>query len=592
MTGPPTFETIAEMVGADDTRNPWSLAWHGECPVCGTRRGLELLPDDDGTATVRCISRGDDMRVVLDVLGIDPAAGSFDDRGSFVVPHSQRVAPIAAASESSWAPQDIRAALGDGAEPEQTALLTRSDGVSLLYPGKTHWFMGESESGKSWVALIATAETLNAGGTALFVDFESELTTIGRRLLALGVPLDVLAERFVYVRPAESPGNGNDAAESAFAAVLERAYDVAVVDGITDALMLFGHDMNQATDVADFIRAVPRRIADTTGAAVVCVDHVVKSNDARGRFAIGSQHKLAGLSGAAYVVEPADGGIAPGRAGTLVLRVSKDRPGWVRQHGGEYRKGDRTQEVARVALDSTGDGTTFAVLTPETVDDATGAAAFAAKQMRVMDDVVAFLRAHGSASGADVEKSVRGQSGAIREALGELVVSGVVVARNAARGKRYDIATDAPVGSVPLVNLVRRRSGDDDGDGVTSSCSSLAEDEVLDRTSSLHPAEKDEVAERRLRTSTADSGWTSSSSSYLVLDERTKSRPISSFPSPATSGGEDEVPDGENMNDQPSPGVDEPSSAPAPLPTSAASLDDVELPPANVAHIRRLDDRR
>jgi len=35
-----------------------------------------------------------------------------------------------------------------------------------------------------------------------------------------------------------------------------------------------------------------------------------------------------------------------------VLRVAKDRPGSVRESCGDYRKGDRTQEAARIIIDS------------------------------------------------------------------------------------------------------------------------------------------------------------------------------------------------------------------------------------------------
>ncbi|NEK47264.1 hypothetical protein GR250_39010, partial [Rhizobium leguminosarum] len=52
---------------------------------------------------------------------------------------------------STWEPVDLSAILsGDYVAPRPT-LLTRDDGVSLLYPGLTHSVHGESESGKSMV---------------------------------------------------------------------------------------------------------------------------------------------------------------------------------------------------------------------------------------------------------------------------------------------------------------------------------------------------------------------------------------------------------------------------------------------------------
>ncbi len=53
------------------------------------------------------------------------------------------------------------------------------------------------------------------------------------------------------------------------------------------------------------MRSFPRQVAEQTGAAVVMIDHVTKDSESRGRFAIGGQAKLAGLTGAAYTVDVA-----------------------------------------------------------------------------------------------------------------------------------------------------------------------------------------------------------------------------------------------------------------------------------------------
>lgn len=131
-----------------------------------------------------------------------------------------------------------------------------------------------------------------------------------------------------------------------------------MIDGVTDAMNVLGYTRHGG-DVNDqatlFIRSVPKRIAAATGAAVVLVDHVTKSQDGRGRFAIGAQAKMAGLTGAAYTLE-VRAPLAPGKDGALVLRVGKDRPGGVRAWcSPKFRSGDRTQEAARVSVDSTGD---------------------------------------------------------------------------------------------------------------------------------------------------------------------------------------------------------------------------------------------
>lgn len=430
-----TFDTIAERTGADPDAG-LTHSWSGACPVCGGRRMLSLIPFEDGTAHVWCVSGKCDAPDVIAGLRLSATATTPVPSAPdlmFEVRHGLSIAG-GGARASSWAPQDILAALSGDYEPERTEILRRADDIALFYPGRVHWLMGESESGKSWVAMLAAAEALNAGHRALFVDFESDLQTVGRRLLALGVPLGMLAEGLTYIRPGEQPLPGTDA-ERAFNDVLGGRYRFATVDGVTDALTVYGLNPNEGTDVASFIRRVPRRIADETGAAVACVDHVTKSSEGRGRFAIGSQHKMAGLDGVAYTVAPVEP-LAPGKRGTVVLRVAKDRPGWVRAHAGAWSKTDRTQEAARIVLDSTTPGETrFEVQTPETLDAATGEA----KEWRptgVMSAVVDYLSAAGETTQTRLEGAVSGRASTVREAIGFLITDGVVQVTNGPRGSK------------------------------------------------------------------------------------------------------------------------------------------------------------
>ena len=64
-------------------------------------------------------------------------------------------------------------------------------------------------------------------------------------------------------------------------------------------------------------------------AAIITIDHVTKSKDNRGNYAIGAQAKRADIDGCAVAVEVE---IAFGRGidGALALKVTKDRPGFVR----------------------------------------------------------------------------------------------------------------------------------------------------------------------------------------------------------------------------------------------------------------------
>ncbi|MCV7566377.1 bifunctional DNA primase/polymerase [Micrococcus luteus] len=255
-------------------------------------------------------------------------------------------------SRPSWSPVDLSAYLDGTATAVEPSLMARTDGVKLLYPGHVHSVAGESESGKSMLMLAVAAQVLTDGGRVLFMDYESDPATVLDRLLKLGAPVDAVAERLDYVQPEADPDNGGWSDVSAFLGLLERRYALAVLDGVTEALSVSGVPSIDNDEVTGWIRRLPRRIARTTGAAVVMVDHVTKSTEGRGRFAIGAQAKLSALDGASFLVEP----LAPlgvGMAGKLAVRIGKDRPGRVRPHGGSWRKSDRTQAVAVALIDST-----------------------------------------------------------------------------------------------------------------------------------------------------------------------------------------------------------------------------------------------
>lgn len=262
-------------------------------------------------------------------------------------------------SPPTWAPVDLGLILAGTQEPPRPTLMPRADGVCLIYPGLTHSFHGESESGKSLILQLEAVRLIGIGERVLFIDFESDAASVVARLIEFGADPAALQERFVYIRPEVRP----DTTERELAAwldVLRGRFALAVIDGVTDSLGMFGYSTKDNDEVTTWARELPRRIADRTGAAVAQVDHVTKDSESRGRFAIGGQAKLSGLTGAAYTVE-VQRPLGRGLRGVVVLRVGKDRPGFVRGYAGQMRAGDRTQEVARIVIDSTGTAPTFTV---------------------------------------------------------------------------------------------------------------------------------------------------------------------------------------------------------------------------------------
>jgi hypothetical protein len=245
-----------------------------------------------------------------------------------------------------WAPVDLGPILDGTYVAPQPTLMPRPDGHCLLYPGLVHSFYGESESGKSWVAQAELARLICGSQKVLMVDFESDPGQVVGRLLAMGTPRELLAQHFEYRQPSSPPTKG-----TMLGGLLTSSYTLVVIDGVTEALGVFGLKTREEDDIVRFMSYM-KAISRYTGAAVVLIDHVTKSSEDRGRFAIGSQHKLNAVDGAAYGVE-VEAPLGVGMRGELVLRVTKDRPGQVRGHAGQWRASDRTQEAARFFLDST-----------------------------------------------------------------------------------------------------------------------------------------------------------------------------------------------------------------------------------------------
>jgi Bifunctional DNA primase/polymerase, N-terminal/AAA domain len=257
---------------------------------------------------------------------------------------------LAEKQEPSWDPVKLNRYLDGSFKPVEPTLLTRTDGISLLYPGLVHSFHGESESGKSLLLQGLAAHQVSAGQNVLFIDFESDPGAVVGRLRAFGATSEDILEYFTYINPEVAP---HAVAElEAWHAMFNSLYSLAVIDGVTDALGLFGYKTKENDDITKWMRDFPKSLATHTGAAVAIIDHVTKTVADRNRFAIGGQAKLSGLTGAAYTVEVTEV-LGLGLRGAIGLRIAKDRPGSIRPHCGSFKKIDHTQEAARVVVDST-----------------------------------------------------------------------------------------------------------------------------------------------------------------------------------------------------------------------------------------------
>ena len=250
------------------------------------------------------------------------------------LPHlgSAPAPPVAIPYTGSWAPRRLGQG-GPAASPAPT-VMSRDDGCSLLYRGRIHTVIGPHSSLKTWTMFMAAAQELVRGEAVLWIDLEDTEATATDRLLALGVPLQTIDDKFIYIRPEEGL---DDDAEAALAQLLQmRRPSLIVVDSTNEFIHLHGGQGTSSDSVyTQDLHIHLRNFASWygaagpgEGAAVVAIDHVTKNIETQGSYAIGTERKISGLDGAAYKVTLKER-FGVGRTGTALLEVIKDRPGRV-----------------------------------------------------------------------------------------------------------------------------------------------------------------------------------------------------------------------------------------------------------------------
>lgn len=336
--------------------------------------------------------------------------------------HTEQAPAVAYLDESaatkprtSWWPRDLEPFLtGIDLEPGP-AYLTRTDEQHLFYAGKVNGVIGESESGKTWVALLAVVQAITDGIPVTYFDFEDTGAGVVTRLRALAAPDEQLRALFRYVGPDES-------LDAAAAGDLTEHLDqhrpgLVVLDGMNAAMTLMGLDLMSNTDATIFAQKLLRPIA-ITGACVVYVDHVPKAKDNESKGGIGAQAKRAMTTGAtlrAEVILP----FGRGQSGKIKLTVDKDRPGHVRGNSGASRT------VGTVVITPGLDDTLSLVIEAPDLRPASEREPF--RPTGLMEKVCGVLATlPDGASGAQLEREVSGKASAIREAVQRLVEEGFV----------------------------------------------------------------------------------------------------------------------------------------------------------------------
>lgn len=261
-----------------------------------------------------------------------------------------------AAATIAW--EDVAAVARGEYEPMRPTILERTDGQALIYPGLLHWLMGEPGKGKTWVALHLVAEQLQAGRHVIYLDWEGNRQIVGERLTALGVTPDHIAELLHYLRPPALT-------RPLMAAIAELAEQhqaaLCIYDGVAKALARNDFNEDKAPDVLAWLELAVTPITNT-GAAALCLDHVVKDKDTRGSWARGSGAKIGEVSGASWMVKPKTP-FSRTSAGELELQQTKDREGHVGTDG---------SIVARIRIEPHNDGAQVRIVVDPPANTAPG----------------------------------------------------------------------------------------------------------------------------------------------------------------------------------------------------------------------------
>jgi hypothetical protein len=368
---------------------------------------------------------GDDLRAYaresITAATDDPAAPGTDTTG--------------------WDFSDLTPVLDGTHKPAQPDIGARDDGIGMFYPGHVNGITGESEAGKSWVALISCLVEINRGNRVVYLDFEDSEAGIVSRLLLIGATPDQIASSFLYVRPGATP---TPSALRAFIARIRAVQPtLVIVDGVTEAMVMLGLELKENTEIAKFGRMLLRPLADT-GAAVVPLDHVVKAGENRGRYALGGVHKLNAVDGVQYMLEAVRpfGINAEGRSR---LRIAKDRPAQVRRHALPGGRSSPMHWFADLVIKSEGEEFAEAHLYPPIERHADSEPAVTAEEKKAEQEeqaiaereeavLKALARALEPLTTNNLAELIPGRASVTRRAVTRLVHAGRVVAEKGARG--------------------------------------------------------------------------------------------------------------------------------------------------------------
>lgn len=400
----------------------------------------------------------------------DPLVGPVAVAAPEAVPDGQE--GLSERERTSWWPRDLEPVLAGRESEPPPVMLTRVDGAHLAYAGRVNGLLGESESGKTWVALLGVQQQIELGRDVVYLDFEDSAAGIVGRLRDMACT-DEQLRRLHYIGPDEALSL--DASLDLAEALDTTGPSLVVVDGVNAAMTLLGLDLQDNKDATHFAQKVLKPIAKR-GAAVIYIDHVPKNKEARGKGGIGAQAKRAMTTGCAIAVDII-AEFGRGQTGKLKLTADKDRQGHVRAVSAGGKR------IGTAILTSALDGSITVRIEPA---ESTTGGTF--RPTHLMAKVSRFLETcEGEPSGAAIEREVGGNRENVRAAVNALVEDGFVTRRTAGNATlhRLQMPYIEPVDIFGATPISPTRP-------ISPEARPQASDEVDIRTSPTRPSPKGE----------------------------------------------------------------------------------------------------
>ena len=331
---------------------------------------------------------------------------------------------------------DIARQIIDGSyQPTTPTILDVEGAMPLFYRERVNLLFGESGGGKTWIALLAVAETAARGERVLLVDYEDNPNGIAERLVILGVPLEHM-QYIDYVNPTGSMSTGLDVF-----ADTTRSYSLIVIDSTGEAMAAGSVNSNDDGEVAQWFAIIKRFLRLPGKPCIIALDHVPKNQEGQLLFSIGSQRKRSAITGGSYRVDTIKEA-AKGKDGKLKLTVAKDRPG-NRAKGSIACHIDLISTEGRLGIRAHYEPMST---TPDGKFRPTG----------YMERVSTWLEMNPSATAREIRDGVTGKTQVVTEALAVLVAEGFITATSGARGSQIHVVatpfrelTDNPGSLVP-----------------------------------------------------------------------------------------------------------------------------------------------